>query len=142
MRKCILPWRYLRRFKEAVAMKPEMPPTENKYHLPCRPRRATLPGDDCSCLQDTQHFGAPQRLLHWLSVSTHLFIHSSTIFSVPLPLSSSRNNPRRMGHSFYPHGALGERQPSKKEYDLGLPVCDSQKHEEGTPPSLDMGEGE
>lgn len=69
------------------------PYRKHKCHLPCRPTRAILPGDDCHILKTLINLGfhkGPCIELsltgHWLSVNTHLFIHSSTIFfSAPLP---------------------------------------------------------
>lgn len=76
---------------------------------------------------------------HWLSVNTHLFIYSLTIFFCTSSRPSSRNNPRKTGHSSYTHRGLSRRKAAKQKRHWSCQCCDSQMHEEETPPSRDIG---
>lgn len=86
LEKMHLLWRYLRRFREAVEMKQELPHTESTNTLPAA-RESALPvitvhGDRRLCpLGSTDTLDRISLPLHWRSLETVL--HSSPIVSTP-----------------------------------------------------------
>lgn len=136
LRKCIFPWRYLRRFKVAVEMTQERPPNRKHKYPTLQARKSHPPVhiyERFSLWGSTDTLGQNfPRPGHWPSEICS-FIPSTSFFCSSSMLGT-RYDPRWIGHSAYPQGdCLGRKQ--KKSTTQG-----HQMRREGAPGHVGGGE--